>query len=235
MSYNKGMMSFKDQGLPGDPQIICLIDNDCFLESAGVLDNYVQDFEDGKFDWAAHHVGAREYGDHYCFDDSSIAVCPKQEFVMDPSGPWPHFAPHPHWENSFLLIRRSIWNQLNKYHLSHSRIWIMAVHNKGAKMGAHKASYRWNYTHFGEGWFHVGNLMRFYKKIEANQRFNQESNIEMSRLGYFLAWAELYPERTPSLLTRYLNELEDEVKDKARSGWQELIADTCMENWEVSR
>jgi len=223
--YDQGMINFKQhlKYTLTHYDTILLVDNDCFISDTNHLNQYIQDFRDGGYDFACHHVSASCYTDEYKFQ-GCIAPVPKQEIL--PATVYPFFVPEPHWENAYLLIKTDMWNKLTLDDVSHGRKYIKALVREGAKLGAHRANYRSGFTHYGDEWFHVGNLMAFYYRLEKGQPFNEDSELEMSRLGYFFKMEEQYPGSVLSKLSNY-----NQLKDKAIVAWERLVKDTCMANW----
>lgn len=242
--YDTGMVNFKTRILPMISRPwsrILMIDNDCFIADPTVVDRYIEDFENGKYDFSCHHVSANDY-DKYVFGDSTIAPVENQTF--EPADIYPGFCPVPHWENAYLLINRPTWDSCSGDDISHGRKWIKAMATNGAKFGAHAANYRLIYSHYGEGWFHVGNLFAYYYRLENGQEFNPKSTLDMSRLGYFYAqeWfdAKINPikhgEKSSSYSiyprTSFRNlEKNSNLYETAMLAWSDLIKDTCMENF----
>jgi len=230
-TYDEGMVSFKREKIPSHIDTVLFIDNDCFINSASVVTRYLEDFKKGQFQWACHHISAVDYKPEQTFLSSTIEPCPSQTFES-----WdqpPYVTPVPHWENAFLMIDRQLWDKLTPGDVSHGRRMVKAAYDLGAKMGSHKAEYRRTYSHFGDGWFHVGALMIWHNYLEENKldRFNSESFMDMSRLGYFFAHESVYPGEFPLIISTRLKILKDK-EAKAKEAWSSLTSGTCLENWE---
>lgn len=234
--YDRGVQNFKRQ-ITGDYDTILMIDNDCFISDVEVIKQYIKDFEDGGYDFAAHHVSKDCY-DGYEFGDSTICEVTNQTF--EPADIYPGFCPVPHWENAYLLIKKTLWDSLTEDEVGHGRKWLKAIHERKAKMGAHYADYRLTYSHHGPGWFHVGNLFAYYNRLEEQvPRFVLDSELDMSRLGYFYAQRNTYgrgaypegPGIYPDGIEAKLDLIQDDIADKALLAWKRLTSDTCMENW----
>lgn len=213
---------------------ILFLDNDCFLSGTNHLQKYIQDFIDGGYDFASHHVSEDCYNDHVFEGDSCIAEVKNQTF--EPADIYPGFCPNPHWENAYMLITKELYNKLSEADVGHGRKWIKAMVREGAKLGAHKAEYRLRYSHFGDEWFHVGNLMHYYYKIERGDlSFSPDSELDMSRLGYFNStvrakFKQWFGPVTNTVRLPIANEHGN--YERSLEAWDNLISGTCMENWE---
>ena len=92
-SYDAGMVNFKQQ-IRDWPGVILFVDNDCFLSSADGTRQYIQDFIDGGYDFACHHVSADHYKEYNFV--GSIALVAEQTF--NPVDAYPGFVPSGrHW------------------------------------------------------------------------------------------------------------------------------------------
>lgn len=215
--------------------VVLLIDNDCFLSDVKHLERYVAEFIHGGYDFASHLVRPEDY-EGLEFGDNCIAEVPHDRQKFLPSDIHPGFVPSPHWENSYTLISESMWKAVSTESLSHSRRWIREMHEKGAKFGAHKANYRWVYSHFGDEWFHVGQLMScYYDLVKVNLNYDPNSEMSAARFGYFAAqersYGEIYHETDKAKLRRFYNHFGG--KDAVLAAWDKLTENTCMQNWEI--
>jgi hypothetical protein len=230
-AYDQGMVQLKRTLANRDWKVMLLVDNDCFLSGATEVNRFVAAFLDGNYGFASHHVSADSYKDYYDYSNGPIAHVTDQKFI--PADIYPGFCPDPHWENAYTLITRDAWDKLSEDDVSHTRKWFKALHENGEKMGAHKAKYRLIYTHYGDEWFHWGNLMAYYYRLERRQPFSPESKLDMSRLGYFLKQDEYYGPTHPQKVDSYLNELEDKYREQAIEAYTELVKDTCLDRWSI--
>lgn len=231
--YDAGVVNFKNRILPlvSKPwSRILMIDNDCFISDPTVVDKYIEDFENGTYDFSCHHVSASDY-DGYEFGDSSIAPVENQAFK--PADIYPGFCPVPHWENAYLLINRGTWEALSSDDVSHGRKWIKAMATNRVRFGAHAANYRLTYSHFGEGWFHVGSLFAYHYRLEhANPQFHSDSELDLSRLGYFMHEHARNGTTYPAVVEQNLERFSDETLIKACEAWERLTEGTCMEDFQ---
>lgn len=227
ISYDQGMVNFKKLLSGIDYDVILMIDNDCFIKDISQVNKFIHDFQQDNYEFSCHHVTKKMY-DGYQFGDSTISHVTNQTF--EPCDIYPGFKPYPHWENAYLLITRKVWDSLSSNDISHGRKWLRAMWNMGVKMGAHIANFRMTYTQHGEGWFHVGNLMAYYHKLEKNELFDRSSQLDMSRLGYFYAQEAKYGSDTySSTIKARLDNIPPQVIAKAMEAWKLLVNNTCME------
>tara|TARA_Y100000310_G_scaffold241139_1_gene245045 strand:- start:2268 stop:3122 length:855 start_codon:yes stop_codon:yes gene_type:complete len=226
-SYDQSMVALavENSYISQFPYILFL-DNDCFLSGTEYLEKYLAEFVAGDYDFASHVVG-KEDAERYR-SDSLITTVENQQFHE--CNVYPHFSLSPHWENSYTLMKSSLWTSLEPAILGHTRRWLKAIHDKGCKMGAHRANHRMSYTHFGPEWFHVGNLMRYYYFVEAGamKNFSTDSSLDMSRLGFFLFQEEIYG---PGSFHDDLASVPIETQVQAREAWAQLTEGTCMQDW----
>lgn len=236
-SYDSGMVTFKRSGILLQPGVKYLvhIDNDCFLNGIQELEEYLEEFVDGGYDYACHLVGnpaASRYPTEthiaHVFDQKMI---PSLDTPDTPT-------PDPHYENAYQAIRVSAYQKLTEFDVGHHRRFLAALHKTGAKMGAHKASYRWDYSNWGKEWFHVGHIFEKYLQLEANnlagiQRYNPDSEFDLFRCGFFVAqercYGNIYPSSFVPALEAYYAHMGGQ--DRALECWSRLTQGTCMENW----
>jgi len=197
-SYDSGMSRFKNSGIvPADAEIICLLDNDCFITQYGVqnsLPAYLQEFVDGGYDFCCHTIGEDVNKGNYA-EGKQIALAPPLTFTEPGADNMPDDirSSRPYgFENSYLLYSKRAWDGMTPHDLSHHRRVVYRMHALGAKMGTHRVpTWQWGYTQWDAdfGWHHVGNLFPKYLQLEANQldKWNPESQFDLFRVGYFNA------------------------------------------------
>lgn len=234
ISYDMGMMRFKNFIHPGiKVKAIFFIDCDCFISDTEELFRFISDFEIGGYSYSCHHISKESYSPSYVYN-GCIAPVTDQRFIPD-NGEF-GFHPEPHWENTYALITKDMWDKLGPDDVLNTRLWFKTMHRLGGKFGVREAEYRFQYTHFGKSWFHFGNLMSFLYAVEQfnPSKFSIESDVAMSRLG-FLAWQEriygrsAYPEHVMTKLHKILD--SDGRAVRAEEAWNKLSSGTCMENW----
>ena len=187
ISFDQGMMDLRSILVNKDWDTIFYIDNDIFFENIEYAMLLIKQFNESDYMFCSYFENGYIYKHEYIFDDL-IAHVKNQTFDIVNQPPY-HFKPNPHWENAFMLIKRDLWNHLTKTNFINSREMIKAIFESGAKMGVHKRESKLTYSHYGKGWFHIGNLMKYYYVLE-NRDLNvlsKDSIIDMSRIGYFLA------------------------------------------------
>lgn len=237
-SYDAGVVSLKENINFSKYDYIILLDNDLFMSSIVEMEEYIGEFIGGGYDFACHLVGEK-YSNMYDYGNKHIAEVKDQAFLPPELIDQPDIlTPSPHWENAYLIVRREMWDKMSSLDVSHHRRFIHAVHRENAKLGSHKANYRWGFTNWGREWFHVGHLMSYYLYLEGKniEKFDRDSEFDLFRAGYFFAQEEKYG---PGIYSSKINEslmmLEKHIggKSKALDVWNKYIKDTCMENWEA--
>lgn len=225
LNYDQGMVAIKKEPLPMEVSHVLFIDNDCFIRDISVINSYVSDFDEGKFDFACHFVSSAMYNQKR---RSVGTIDMIDDMTFQQTTTYPHIVSEPHFENTLMLFKRELWDSLTPQEVSHGRLLVKAMYDKQAKIGGHHAEYRLNYSHLGPGWFHVGNLMAYYYAIEAHNlsKFNPDSELDMSRLGFFFRHMDLYPSGWPSITVRL--EGLSHLRQQALNAWDRLTLDTFL-------
>jgi hypothetical protein len=228
------MVKFKQHLVGDDSEYLVLIDNDCFLSDVNHFEEYLQDFIEGGYDWSCHFISAGLYTDEYVFNG---CLAPVHNQQMLPANVFPWVVPEPHWENAYLIVRKSMWDKLSNDDVSHGRKYIGGLVREGAKQAVHKASYVGTHSHYGDEWFHVGNLMRYYHLVEG-RKLNQvsaESSLDRSRIGYFAVQEDIYGDIYPNQIKQNLESFYSKLGGRTAclESWNELVKGTCMEGWTV--
>jgi hypothetical protein len=234
-SYDKGMVSFRKRITKRNDNIdvILYIDNDCFLGNIENFITYLNEFISGNYDFTCHFADPSHYQD-YKFNNSLIQQVKNQKIL--PAKIYPGVVPNPHWENSYMLIKKECWDKLSENDISHGRLFIKALVREKAKIGVHKASYKLRYSHYGDGWFHVGNLMKYYYAVEnLNLKgISLTSKYSLARFGYFIAQSNIYGSQIyPSSIRANLSVICRKAggRQKVLDNWNSLVEETCMRNW----
>ena len=206
---------------------IIFIDNDCFLTGNSFFEDYLSSFIRDKYDFCSYHVKKECYTSEYNYTDSVISEVKNQKIL--PSDVYPYVIPKPHWENAYMIMNMEMYQRLTDDDVGHGRKWIAALVREKAKIGAIEADYKWNYSHYGKEWFHIGNLMSFIYKMEQNKPFNKSDKLAMSRLGYMFFMGEKfsYFDRLPK--DKLLSITPDNDMSYPLEVWNELVRNTCME------
>lgn len=224
--YDRGMASFKQRLPSADYERILLIDNDCFV-TPEAIERFITDFDKGDYDFGSHHIGADCYDESYQFDGCIAEV--KHQKIL-PSDVYPGIVPEPHWENAFLLIKQGMWNRLSIDDVSHGRKYIAALVREKAKLGAQRAQYRLGYSHFENGWFHIGHLMAFIHAVEHGNlsQFSTDSELALSRLGFLWYQQDRFGNFYTTGMSNTLEKLKD-LRSSAMLAWERLIKDTVLD------
>ena len=232
--YDTAMQRLK-QRLQSEPaEIIALIDNDCFIADPKQFQEYLKEFEASQFDFVCHGV-SKHYNDRYFTPDTTgdIVQVPDLKFIPD-SSPF-GFAPEPHFENAYLLMRKSVFDKLKVEDFRNSRQMIRAFTEAGGRIGMHRANYAGSHSHWGPGWFHAGALFGFYHHIEAGNvsAVRADSEFDKARLGYFAAVERDTGVEWGSGFAGSLQRFYEKCggKDECLSAWNRLVKGTCMEEW----
>lgn len=228
-SYDAGMVRFKDILGSYEWDVVVFIDNDLFFTDLSRLKELIRDFIEGGYDYCSYFVHPGYYGS-YVFENSIAEVWDQ---CFEPSHEYPFFYPNPYWENALMLMGRGVWERLSKEDFSHGYLMLKGLLRTKAKMGAHKVNHRHVFTHYGDGWFHVGNLMVYYYRVEAGDAggLDPDSMLDKSRLGYFVSQRERYGS---SIYTDAINRNLDRLylaiggEQAALEAWQELVKGTCL-------
>lgn len=232
--YDSGMVNFKARLANESCDAIALMDNDCFLGGTEHFKRYVEDFISGGFDFACHFIQAGMYAG---LTEKHGCIYKVPQVKMLSSDVFPFIVPEPHFENAYLLISKQMWDRLSSDDVSHGRKFIAALVREKAKFGAHEAKYVGSHSHYGDEWFHVGNLMSYYHHVESGSIdcVSSGSQLDKSRLGYFAvmedSYGEIYPASYKASLDRFYQRLGG--RDQCRSAWNELTKDTCMMDWKI--
>lgn len=228
MSYDQGLMNLKDV-LTGDWDILHFLDNDCFITDTKYIKQTIEDFAKSDLGFCSYFERGYE-PDKYKFE-GTIAEVTDQKF--EHFDYYPGYKPNPHWENAMMMFKREAWNKLTKEDLSYGMINIKAMFDKGIKMGVKKREMRGFYSHCGEGWFHVGNLMAYYYMMESLDisKLNPNSDIDLARIGYFVSQHKRFDESTGIVDSIYSSNIQSNLKiitnimgggDRCLKAWREL-------------
>jgi hypothetical protein len=185
--YDQGMQDLRLLLQPKDWDTIVYLDNDIFFDDIDYAEKLIKQFNESDFDFCSYFESSSIYKPEYKFN-GLIAEVTDQKFEEVDSPPYT-FYPRPHWENAFMMMKRSLWNKLTPADFIHSRQMLKSIFNTGAKMGVHNRESKLIFSHVGNGWFHVGNLMRYYYILENGNIdvLSKESNVDSARIGYFIA------------------------------------------------
>lgn len=222
LGYDGAMINIKRTLQLGLFEYIVFLDNDLFLTGISHFQEYLEEFDRRDFDFACHFEYPGYYENYTIPKGGCIARVRDQQTF-----PTTDIKPIPHWENSYMIMRTEAYDQLTEEDISHGRRWLHAMSQKGFSLGAHYCNYKLRYSHYGPEWFHMGNLMGCYGRIETGNfhEFDVNSSIEASRLGFMY----LDNPSLPGLDTA----LHLFGKQRCLDEWTQLAKGTCMENWNV--
>lgn len=230
-TYDRSMIELKKVIKNEICDYILLLDNDCFLSNINHLKQYLNEFIRDNYDFSCHLVSPDYYLTHPV--GGVIHQIINQKFV--PCSDYPGFIPDPHWENSYLLIKKSSYDKLSEEDVSHGRKFIAALLREKMKIGAHYANHRMTYTHFGDEWFHIGNLMQYIFALEQNNIyfFKKDSDIDKSRLGFIQHHNTKYPNLANDNINKNLKLAIDYVggQTEVDISYGKLIKNTIMEDY----
>lgn len=189
--YDQGVVDLKDILAKHEWDTVVFLDSDLFFENAKYAKALIKQFNKTDFGYCSYFENSTIYKPEYKFD-GLIAEVKNQKF--EPVEYYPGFYPQPHWENAFMLIKRTLWDKLSKDDVSHGRKMVKAIFESGVKMGVHKRDSKLVFSHKGDGWFHVGNLTRYYNLLEDGlfDSLSKDSNVDTARIGYFIAQRSKY-------------------------------------------
>lgn len=216
-TYDQGMVQLKELLKNHEWDIAVWIDNDFFLNDIEYFEQRIADFVAGDYGYCSYFENGYSL-DGYTFKNT-IAEVTNQKFEV--AEVYPGFKPNPHWENAFMMFSRNLWDKLTPDDVSHGRKCIKAIHELGAKMGTIQKEGTLIYSHYGKGWFHVGNLMAYYYKVEAlDSRAFNDTELDMSRLGYFLDQRNIFGRE---IYSPQINDFLDSVpSETALEAWNNL-------------
>lgn len=213
---------------------IFLIDNDAFIYDVGSVKRLLGETILRNLDVATHLVEPERSRDLHDSEKATSLVVPIPDQKAETCEAYPGVIPNPHLENSFTVIRTSLWRKLPRDTFGHSRKWYCRMVNEGASFGSHRTEYRLKYSHAGEGWFHLGNLMAYMYAIENKQweKFHADSEMDMARLGFLITCNQRYVDHWPAEFQHSITAAVHKCgKDKALEAWDRLTKGTCMEGW----
>lgn len=221
-SYYDAMGQLKSLLTPSvfpEADIVFFLDNDCFC-TPEALDHYIEMFLEGNYDWTSHFPG-QATSDQYFADRNDELIHIQNQVVYRgnniPPGYYhpscPDFSPVPHYENAYMLLKRSIWDQMTSLEASHGCRFIDAVHTRfKGKIGALRANYSMpSYIQTGDGWVHLTRFMYMYIRLleEGNTRdqaLMDARDIYQARMGIIALWDKwLSKLHMPSNIVRNLD------------------------------
>ena len=200
VSYDEGLMRFKDILDNKEWDIVHFLDNDLFIRDMRYIKRTLEHFEESDLGFASYVENGNNYDLHqYDFKGKTIAEVTDQTFPAQE--PWPFYKGNPQWENAAMMFKRDVWNQLRREDFQCTPYYIKRMVDLGVKLGVKKIQERLKYTHAGPGFIHIGNLMKYYYMIESFDfhDISPESAIDLSRIGYFIYQKEKFGDYSPEI------------------------------------
>lgn len=184
-SFDNGMVDLKDKLSQYEWDTVVFLDSDIFFDDISYAEKLIKQFNESDYGFVSYLENAYTYDSKYQFD-GLIAEVRHQSFEPVDQPPYT-FKPNPHYENAFMLIKRTVWDKMKKDDFINTREIIRSVCDLRSKIGVHKREARLTYSHKGEGWFHVGNLTQYYNILEKADLhlLKLDSEIDKARIGFF--------------------------------------------------
>lgn len=185
-NYDNGVAKL-NQFLPNDWDILHFVDNDCFITDTTYIKQRIEDFAKSDLGFVSYFENGwgNKYS-NYTFDSNTIATVHNQKFIDT----YPFMKPS--WENAMMMFKKEAWDKITDY--SDMNKYLPELWDKGIKFGVSQVEPRLKYSHKGDGFFHVGNLMKYYYMLENGQDIPLDE-ISKPRIGYFQSDG-LFPEQT---------------------------------------
>lgn len=227
ITYDESMTRFRDILMQFDWDMVAFLDNDLFLTATNYFYKTLIQMETDGFDFVSYFENGSE--GNYEFNE---LIAPVYDQSYREVQEFPGFKPVPHWENAYMFLSRELYQKLSKDDLSNSRKMIKAIHSNGAKMGTKKRECRTTYSHFGDEWLHIGNLMKYYYIVESYDISNiyKYDPVGLIRIGYFLAHEKKYGKTFPEYLCQSYRSIANKMgKESVEKAWKDFIGGTCLE------
>lgn len=188
-NYDNGVVKLSKVLKGKQFDILHFIDNDCFISDTTYIKKTLKDFEESDFGFVSYFENGfgNFYWDYEFPKGGTIAPVPDQTFIDK----YPFMKPS--WENAMMMFKREAWDQITDY--SDMQNYLPELWKKGVKFGVKKHQKRLKYTHKGDGWVHIGNLIPWMYKIEAWEPI-EINEITKPRIGYLQKYHGLegYPD-----------------------------------------
>lgn len=188
-NYDNGVVKLGELLRTMDWDILHFVDNDCFITDTTYIKQTLKDFEESDLGWVSYFENG--YGNDYTKYDfkGTIAEVTDQKFIKE----YPYMTPS--WENAMMMFKREAWDSITDY--SDLQKWFPELIEKRFRVGVKKVEPRLKFTHKGEGFVHIGNLLPYFYKIEKGEEIEVDE-ITKPRIGYFQKYHGLqgYPDFT---------------------------------------
>lgn len=175
-NYDNGVAKIADLVRNMEWDIIHFVDNDCFISDTTYIKQTLKDFADSPLGFVSYFENG--YGNDYTKYKfkGTIAEVKNQTFIKK----YPFMKPS--WENAMMMFKREAWKQITDF--STMEKIIPELWGKGVRFGVKKVEPRLRFSHKGEGFFHMGNLMKYYYMLVNDEEIPIDE-ISKARIGYF--------------------------------------------------
>lgn len=185
-NYDNGVVKLSETLKHMEWDIVHFIDNDCFITDTDYIKQTLIDFENSELGFVSYFEnGQGNYYNHYDFT-GTIAEVRTMTFFKD----YPFMFPS--WENAMMMFKREAWDKVTDW--SDMNKYIPELWKKDVRFGVKEVTPRLTYSHKGKGFFHVGNLMKYYYMLEKGVQIPIDK-ISKPRIGYLQKYCGLkgYP------------------------------------------
>lgn len=183
-SYDAGMISFKKEEIPKNIERIVFLDNDAWLMNP-------QDFVDYLTIFITENYGLATFSTPNDWplvrQQSANLIIPfkVQLLPLVSTGIGVPCRTYPHFENSYMIIRRDVWEKLTPEEVSHSRKMWPSIVEQEVKIGLRRCQYLNSTQYDPDCFLHVGNLMSSYYQYESKKPI-----VDKTRAGFFFKYLQ---------------------------------------------
>lgn len=189
-NYDNGVVKLAEILKGMEWGIVHFIDNDCFISDTRYINKTLKDFEESELGFVSYFENGWGNDYHeYDFNGKSITEVKDQIFTRE----YPFMKPS--WENAMMMFKREAFDRVTDW--SDMNIYLPELWRKGVRFGVKKVEPALKYSHKGEGFIHVGNLMAYVYKMEGGEKI-EVNEITKPRIGYLQKYHGLqgYPDFT---------------------------------------
>ena len=188
-NYDNGVVKLSQVVRSMEWDILHFIDNDCFITDTKYIKQTLKDFEESDLGWVSYFENGYGNDCNKYEYKGTIAEVTDQKFIKD----YPFMQPS--WENAMMMFKREAWELITDY--SDLQKWFPEMISKGVRVGVKKIEPRLKYSHKGDGFIHIGNLLPYSYKIDKGEQI-EINEITKPRIGYFQKYHGLtgYPDFT---------------------------------------
>jgi len=188
-NYDNGVVKLAEILKMMEWDIVHFVDNDCFITDTKYIKQTLKDFEESDLGWASYFENGWKNDYTYYTFKGTLAEVTNQKFIDE----YPFMVPS--WENAMMMFKREAFDKVTDW--SDLQKFLPEMHEKGVNLGVKQVEPRLKYSHKGDGFFHVGNLMGYIYKMENNEKIEIDE-ISKPRIGYLQKYHGLqgYPDFT---------------------------------------